>query len=105
MPATFSKTAQQSARPIEHDQLPEFGDSKDLKNVFGLRETFSYILWKRGDIRSVLVPGRRGQRGKRLFDFESVRAFLRSCETNEQAELLACGGAKRRKKTPIGRQP
>src|SRR6516162_11341087 len=27
MPATFSKTARQSARPIEHDQVPEFGDS------------------------------------------------------------------------------
>jgi hypothetical protein len=86
MPATFSKSPRQPAKLVEPDQVPEFGDSRDLRKVFGLKETFAYYLWKRNAIRSVLIPGRRGQRGKRLFDFNSVRAFLNSCEAKEPTE-------------------
>jgi len=56
---------------------PEFCDVKDLKTRFGIKRSLAYQLLKDNAIRGVSLR-RRGQvRGKRLFDVESVRAFLK----------------------------
>jgi hypothetical protein len=34
MPATFSKSPRQPAKLVEPDQVPEFGDSRDLRKGF-----------------------------------------------------------------------
>jgi len=59
-------------------QAPEFVDSKGLECLFGIRRSRAYALLAEGSIRGVSLR-RRGQlRGKRLFDVDSVRKFLRS---------------------------
>jgi hypothetical protein len=65
--------------------IPEFGDYKTVKVVFGLTETFTYLAAREGKIKSVLVPGRGRGRGKRLFDFASIRKFLVACAEKEAA--------------------
>jgi hypothetical protein len=63
------------------EALPEYGDIKDVRRQFGLRETFVYQLWARGKIKGVLVPAPKGgSRGKRLFSFASIRRYLTECE-------------------------
>lgn len=55
---------------------PEFVDCKGLERLFGIRRSLAYELVNRNSIRSVSIRRRGAVRGKRLFDVDSVRAFL-----------------------------
>lgn len=57
---------------------PEFVDCKGLEQRFGIRRSLAYELIHRNAIRSVSLRKRGSVRGKRLFDVQSVRNFLRS---------------------------
>jgi hypothetical protein len=59
---------------------PEFGDAKDVRVQFGIKGTALYLLWKNGDIKSVVIKAKGRDRGKRLFDYASIRKFLASQE-------------------------
>jgi hypothetical protein len=57
-----------------------------VRRTFGFRESFTYHLFKTGQIKSVLIPGtgkrgtgKRGT-GKRLFDFNSIRKLLKEAK-------------------------
>ncbi len=57
---------------------PEFLDAEGLRAKFGIKRSLAYALLADGAIRGVSLR-RRGQlRGKRLFDVDSVRGFLRA---------------------------
>jgi hypothetical protein len=69
--------------------LREYGDVRDVRLTFGLRETFTYQLWSKGKIKGVLVPAPTGgKRGKRLFSFASIRKFLADCEASGPQKAL-----------------
>lgn len=59
------------------DVGPEFVDCKGLERLFGIRRSLAYELVNRNSIRSVSIRRRGAVRGKRLFDVDSVRQFLR----------------------------
>jgi hypothetical protein len=59
------------------DVGPEFVDCKGLERLFGIRRSLAYELVNRNSIRSVSIRRRGAVRGKRLFDVDSVREFLR----------------------------
>jgi hypothetical protein len=65
-------------RPRIASTAPEFGDCTDVRRVFGFRESFTYHLFKSGQIKSVLIPGtgKKGGTGKRLFSFASIRQLI-----------------------------
>ena len=56
--------------------LPEWGDVKDVRRLFGLKEHLVYSLMHRGVIESVSIRGRGRTRGKRLVSLVSVRRML-----------------------------
>jgi hypothetical protein len=71
------------APSIADDEIaltPEFGDVKTVRRVFGLRERLTYDLLHDGCIRSAMIRLRGSARGKRLFDLNSIRDFIRSRE-------------------------
>jgi hypothetical protein len=57
---------------------PEFVDVRGLEALFGIRRSLAYDLINRNAIKSVSIRKRGALRGKRLFDVDSVRHFLRS---------------------------
>ena len=59
---------------------PEYGDAKDVRIQFGIRQTSLYQLWKRGDIKSIVIKAKGAERGKRLYSYASIRKFLASQE-------------------------
>ena len=61
----------------------EFGDAKDVRRVFGLRESLLYHLLKTGQVQSALVKGRGETRGKRLYKFSSIRRLLEAAVSKE----------------------
>jgi hypothetical protein len=60
--------------------VAEFGDVKIVRQVFGLRERLTYDLLHAGLIRSAMIGVGGSARGKRLFDLNSIRDFIRSRE-------------------------
>ena len=78
---------------------PEFGDCADVRRVFGFRESFTYHLFKTGQIKGVLIPGtgKKGGTGKRLFSFASIRTLI----ANQQAKQAKSVP----KETPEARKP
>jgi len=65
---------------IADSALPEFADAKGARQSFGLTRSHLYALNISGKIRSVCIRRSGALRGRRLFDCESIRAFLNSCE-------------------------
>lgn len=59
----------------------EYSDGKGLKALFGFSRSYAYELEAAGKIRSVCIKKRGAKRGRRLFNCESIREFLRSLET------------------------
>ena len=55
---------------------PEFTDHKGVRQLFGFTRTHAYQLANEGKIRSVCIRRPGAVRGRRLFDCESIRAFL-----------------------------
>jgi len=64
---------------------PEFGRTKDLEKLYGLRRGTVYNLLALGKIRGCVLRVRGKKSGIRLFDLESVRQFIRSQMTKEEA--------------------
>lgn len=80
-------TAPVSVAQASATQNPEFLDAAGLQSRFGIKRSLAYVLLADGSIKGVSLR-RRGQvRGKRLFDVDSVRAFLRS-------QMESCGNKK-----------
>jgi hypothetical protein len=74
-------------RRIEDQPTPqEWGDVKDVRRIFGLRETFTYSLWRQGKIQGSLIPGSGRARGKRIFSFASIRQFIALHQTEAKPE-------------------
>jgi hypothetical protein len=63
-------------RPRIASPRPEYGDTRDVQRIFGIKETHLYQLMKEDRVVSVLVKGRGKSRGKRLFQFASIRRML-----------------------------
>ena len=57
---------------------PEFADSKGVDSLFGIKRSLAYLLANEGKIRSVCIRRPGAVRGKRLWDCESIRAYLRA---------------------------
>jgi hypothetical protein len=65
-----------AVRPPQHID-PEFVDCQGLQAGWGIRRSLAYQLLADGKIRGVSLRRRGRSRGKRLFDVNSVRQFLR----------------------------
>ena len=74
-----------AARPPQHIEQ-EFVDCRGLEAGWGIRRSLAYQLLADGKIRGVSLRRRGRARGKRLFDVDSVRQFLRSQMENEGGE-------------------
>jgi hypothetical protein len=57
----------------------EFVDLDGLRERFGLKRSLAYRLLTEGVIKGVSLRRRGTVRGKRLFEVESVRKFLKAC--------------------------
>jgi hypothetical protein len=57
---------------------PEFVDLDGLRQGFGIKRSLAYQLLADGLIKGVSLRRRNRIRGKRLFQVDSVRAYLRS---------------------------
>jgi hypothetical protein len=64
--------------PVEPGNFttPEFLDVNQVRQYFGLKQSFLYRLLAENKIRAVLIRRRSKTRGRRLFDVASIRAFL-----------------------------
>jgi len=56
---------------------PEFVDVDGLRRTFGIKRSLAYQLLADGFIKGVSLRRRNATRGKRLFQVDSVRAFLK----------------------------
>ena len=65
---------------------PEFGDAQDARVLFGFRTSFLYQMMREGRIKTVLIRGRGKSRGKRLFNFDSIREMLSEMEDSGTAK-------------------
>lgn len=57
---------------------PEWVDCRGLEAGFGIKRSLAYALLADGKIRGVSLRRRNQLRGKRLFEVDSVRSFLKS---------------------------
>lgn len=64
------------SRPERLD--PEFVDVPGMFSLFGIKRSLAYALLADGKIQGVSLRRRNQVRGKRLFQVDSVRSFLRS---------------------------
>jgi hypothetical protein len=64
---------------------PEYCDVKTLRTLFGITQTYAYELMVKGQVKTVLLrkSGNKQTRGKRLFDVESFRSFIKRFEREE----------------------
>ena len=81
MKTTLSESSHKSQkRPRIIASPPEYGDARDVQRVFGIKETLLYHKWREGAVKAILVKGTGRSRGKRLFDFQSIRKLLKEAE-------------------------
>lgn len=74
----LTRTALPSEAAARASQLdPEFCDVRSLDRLFGIKRSLGYTLLAEGLIESVSLRRRGRIRGKRLFNVDSVRAYLR----------------------------
>ena len=57
---------------------PEFVDAKGLRLLFGISRSHGYFLASAGLVKTVCLRRPGTTRGKRLWDCQSIRAFLRA---------------------------
>jgi hypothetical protein len=72
----------------------EFGDARMARETFGISRSLLYELEASGLIRSVSLRRRGRLRGKRLWDFDSIRAYLTTRQKPDGAcsSLMAMEG-------------
>jgi hypothetical protein len=79
--------AQLAQRAVSEWRPPsEYVDCKGLEAGFGIKAGLAYDLLASGDIEGVSLKRRGQQRGKRLFNVASVRAFLEKQAKAEEAK-------------------
>jgi hypothetical protein len=64
----------------------EFVDVEGLRARFGIKRSLGYQLLGAGLIRGVSLRRRGRTRGKRLFDCQSVREYLRSLGQQDEQD-------------------
>lgn len=69
----------------ESDLLPEWIDAKLAKRLFSIGRTTLYELAAAGRIRTSSLRERGKLRGKRLFSYDSVKAYIESRATGGTA--------------------
>ena len=57
---------------------PEFVDSKGLRTLFGISRSHGYFLADSGAVKTVCLRKPGALRGKRLWECQSVREYLRA---------------------------
>ena len=62
--------------------LPEFGNWRTVKSLYGFSRSYSYLLASQGLIRSVCIRKPGALKGKRLFDCASIREFIQASAEN-----------------------
>jgi hypothetical protein len=67
------------------DAQPEFGRTPDATRVFGLKRGTLYNLHADGKITGVVLRSRGTKSGCRLWDMESIRQYIRQCQTEGEA--------------------
>lgn len=75
-PGNESTPLSDAARASRPD--PEFVDVPGMQSLFGIKRSLAYALLADGKIQGVSLRRRNQVRGKRLFQVDSVRQFLRS---------------------------
>jgi hypothetical protein len=58
----------------------EWGGVEDVKRTFDLGKTVVYARWRDDRIKGAIVYGTDQERGKRLFNFASIRRYIAECE-------------------------
>jgi hypothetical protein len=51
-----------------------------LRGIYDWSRSYAHHLWAQGLIRAVLLRGPDNKRGRKLYEVESIEAFLKSCE-------------------------
>jgi hypothetical protein len=74
------KSTELTIAPVEAATLgkPEFGDAKGVEQHFGICKSMTFRLLAEKKIRGISIRKAGKMRGKRLFDFSSIREFLLS---------------------------
>jgi len=70
-----------NAKTIIQPVAPLWGDAKAVHSYFGLGRSTLYALVAKGKIRSSSLLERGKMRGKRLFSFPSIEAFVEARAT------------------------
>lgn len=85
--------AQQQSRTIEpvragdfSHATPEFGRTKDVERMFGLKRGTLYNLFEERKVRGCLLRVRGEKSGVRLWDIASIRQFVLSHLSPDQSE-------------------
>jgi hypothetical protein len=76
--------------PTSNDPLPfqqEWGGAESVRKVFDIGATVLYYHLKHGNIESKLLRLPGNQRGKRLFNFASIRRMLDSLPNGDYSEV------------------
>jgi hypothetical protein len=63
---------------------PEFVDAKGLRALFGISRSHGYFLANAGLVKTVCLRRPGTTRGRRLWDCESIRAYLRANMENHR---------------------
>ena len=76
----MAKPTEFTLAPVEAASVsvPEFLDSAGVYQCFRIRKSLLWRLLAERKIRAVSIRQRGKTRGKRLFDAESIRAFLQA---------------------------
>jgi len=61
---------------------PEWVDFPGLFQIFSIKRALGYQLAAEGKVVSVACRHRGRTRGKRLFSVDSIRRYLRECQSN-----------------------
>jgi hypothetical protein len=80
-----------TAEEIEAQVTKEWGDVRAVQKAFSLGKTTTYALWRRGKIKGAVVYGNGDERGKRLFNFASIRKYIAVCEEESRRNTLPEG--------------
>lgn len=73
----YHETHKEVAPSAVNPPAPEFVNYHGAKAIFGFSRSFLYRLMVEGKIKSVSLRKRGCQKGKRLFDCDSIRAYIR----------------------------
>jgi hypothetical protein len=71
-----------------------------LREIYDWSRSYAHHLSNQGLIRAVLLKGPNSKRGRKLYEVESIEAFLKSCEYRPRP----CKGRPKKLSRPICRK-